>query len=53
MSPDLNIYPDRLNREVKSLPVEVEPMDKLFYIFAIKVGTDDGEIRRMSEKDKL
>lgn len=53
MIPDLNTFAERLNREVKSLPVEVEPMDKLFYIFAIKVGTNDGEIRRMLIKDKL
>lgn len=53
MIPDLNTLAERLNREVKSLPVEVEPMDNLFYIFAIKVGTDDGEIRRMLVKNKL
>ena len=53
MIPSLNTFVERLNREVKSLPVEVEPMDNLFYIFAIKVGTDDGEIRRMLVKDKL
>ena len=53
MIPDINTFVERSNREVKCLPVEVEPMDNLFYIFAIKVGTNDGEIRRMLIKDKL
>ena len=53
MIPDINEYTERLNREVRSMPNVVEPLDDLFYIFAIRVGTVDGEIRRMLEKDKL
>lgn len=53
MIPDINEYTERLNREVRSIPNVVEPLDDLFYIFAIRVGTVDGEIRRMLEKDKL
>lgn len=56
MIPDFNTNAERLNRAFRALKsplVEVEPMDELFYIFAIKVGTDDGEIRRMLMKDKL
>lgn len=50
---DIETYPNRMNRELQSIPIEIEPIDTIFYIFAIRVRTDDGEIRRMLEKDKL
>lgn len=40
-------------REFQSIPIQIEPIDTVFYIFAIRVRTEDGEIRRMLEKDKL
>ena len=53
MSDEINELANRLERVVKSLPIEIEPMESPFYIFAIKMNTDDGEIRRMLVKDKL
>jgi energy-coupling factor transporter ATP-binding protein EcfA2 len=43
----------KLIRKIQSMPIEVEPIDTVFYIFAIRVRTDDGEIRRKLGKDKL
>ena len=53
MSEEINELVTRLERVVQSLPLEIEPMESPFYIFAIKMNTEDGEIRRMLIKDKL
>ena len=43
----------RMERELQSFPIDVEPIDSVFFIFAVKAKTNDGEIRRMLEKNKL
>lgn len=53
MKNDAKTIKNNLKRKIKSLPVEIEPIAPVFYIFAIRVRTDDGEIRRMLVKDKL
>ena len=50
---DIETELKRLNRQVQSIPIEIEPVDTIFYIFAIRVQTDEGEIRKMLVKDKL
>ena len=43
----------RLNRELLAIPHDLEPLDSTFYIFALKICTEKGEIRRKLAKDKL
>jgi energy-coupling factor transporter ATP-binding protein EcfA2 len=50
---DIETELKRVNRQFQSIPIEIEPVDTNFYIFAIRVQTDEGEIRRMLVKDKL
>lgn len=40
-------------RKVNSMPLVIEPIEAPFYIFAIRMNTEDGEIRRMLVKDKI
>lgn len=44
---------ERFQRKVNSMPLLTEPVETPFYIFAIRMNTADGEIRRMLVKDKL
>ncbi|MBR3578549.1 MAG: hypothetical protein IKN98_07190 [Bacteroidales bacterium] len=53
MKNDNTANSNRIVREFQSIPIQIEPIDTVFYIFAIRVRTEDGEIRRMLEKDKL
>lgn len=50
---DIETEIERSNRKLQCIPIGVEPVETMFYIFAVRVKTEDGEIRRMLKRDKL
>lgn len=50
---DINENIIRINRSLDAIPHDIEPLESTFYIFAIKMSTEKGEIRRKLEKDKV